>query len=79
MTDFKITEAVARAIGRCDIATSMENVAKAALSAIAAEGYAVVPREPTEAMVAAAIQTTGDQLDFGTIYRAMIEASEEGT
>ena len=54
--------------------------ADAILAAFSAAGYAVVPREPTEAMIAAAPgrdqQATEESMYHG-IYRAMLAAAEE--
>ena len=47
---------------------------RAALAAIKAEGYAVLPREPTEAMVRAACDSC-DTTPAGE-WRAMVEAAE---
>ncbi len=50
-------------------------VIKAHLTALQEAGFVVVPREPTEAMVAAA-EATGDHWYFDESWAAMIAASE---
>jgi hypothetical protein len=90
-TDNKLIEAMARGIAREDESDpdavclltgepqhrSWEWCAQAALQAITDAGYAVVPVEPTEAMIEVAIRrcVSGDEL-YGSIYKAMIEASQ---
>lgn len=60
-------------------------ITQAALTAIEAAGYAVVPREPTQDMISAGIIERHDQptpeawsLATANIYRAMINASQGG-
>jgi len=91
MTHPDIVEAVARAIGAiydgdADPQTTPNNYARAisaaqaALSAIHDAGLVIVPREPTEAMIAAAEGASfhGIDLDAAPVYRAMLTAHLNG-
>lgn len=88
-----LIEAIARAveecgpIGCCNIdERNAAEIAQAALTAITEAGYAVVPIEPTEAMLEAARDVpfiamgNGEYLepDRIDIYRAMIAATNNG-
>lgn len=87
MTDSKadIVEVMARAIAAQDDATGGSrysaywlNLARAALTALEEAGYAVVPREPTEAMVKAAWGQTEYFGQEREIWATMLAASPLG-
>lgn len=79
-----LIEAMARAIDTAGViagATGHRLTAQRVLTAISESGYAVVPREPTEAMIRAGIIERHDQqtpeawnLATANIFRAMINA-----
>ena len=62
-----------------------EEVAQAILDLIRSEGFVIVPKEPTEAMLTAVIDPLDYEVKAGAtnvaigriVYRAMIEASQE--
>jgi hypothetical protein len=53
------------------------NEAQAALAAIKANGFAVVPVEPTEAMIEAGVNEMRDPSGLVRAYRAMLTAAQE--
>jgi len=57
------------------------SVAQSVIGAIEAAGYAVVPREPTQAMTQAAMDALDSPFyaDLERVYRAMIAAALETT
>jgi hypothetical protein len=80
----ELVEVVAQAIDEAfdDIGLwRVEAVARAALAAIDAAGYAVVPKEPSEAMRIAAINTglpmRGEPPLYEKLWRAMLAAASE--
>ncbi len=72
--DATVVDVMARAIDQVDFQDPRVQ-ARAALIALQEAGFVVVPREPTEAMVAAA-EATGDHWYFDESWAAMIAASE---
>lgn len=82
--DEKIVEAVARAIAEAggeefsDAPASFRDIARAAITAFQAEawqGYKLVPIEPTEAMMDAAIAAVEKPCFPQDIYAAMVKAA----
>ena len=76
-----VTETIARAMQESAAwpavfgAGSAETLARAAITALEAQGYAIVPIEPTEEMWDAAMREGYDQDPF-TYYRAMISTGK---
>lgn len=81
-----IVEAMARAIARRNYPSATDRDidmmwegwvcdAQAALSALEAMGLALVPREPTEAMLEAANMADRGMMPWAQQYRAMLAAS----
>ena len=64
--------------GNSDICRTADTI----ISALSAAGYAIVPREPTEAMRKVAVlpfysTNSGGELDCTPVWSAMLSASEE--
>lgn len=78
-----VTETIARAVIDRLEAFDVHSIPAAIITALEAAGYAIVPIEPTEAMISAGIIERHDQptpeawsLATANIYRAMINAGK---
>ena len=60
-------------------ASELKSDADAILAALEAAGYAVVPKEPTEAMLNSGWRERGQQHSMTAVYKAMLAAAKETT